>query len=171
MCVNCIRSQVDITEGIQKSVTILWCKGCLRYLQPPKHWVKADPESKELLTYCIKRVRGMAKVKLVDAAFIWTEPHSMRLKVKLTVQGEVLNGAILQQEFVVEFVVERHMCPACNRQSANPNAWVACVQVRTWCQVAVGGGGGRTVGACFGAAGKRAAQHSTAGWAHVPWQR
>ncbi len=38
-----------------------------------------------------------SQVKLVDAGFIWTEPHSMRLKVKLTVQGEVLNGAILQQ--------------------------------------------------------------------------
>ena len=54
----------------------------------------------------------------------------MRLKVKLTVQGEVLNGAILQQSFVVEFVVERHMCPACNRQNANPNSWIACCQVR-----------------------------------------
>lgn len=130
MCVNCIRSQVDITEGIQKQVTILWCKSCGRYLQPPKHWISADPESKELLTFCIKRIRGMQKIKLVDAGFIWTEPHSMRLKVKLTVQGEVLNGAILQQTFVVEFVVERHMCPACNRQNANPNSWVACVQVR-----------------------------------------
>lgn len=130
MCVNCIRSQVDVTEGIQKSVTILWCKACGRYLQPPKHWVTADPESKELLTFCLKRIKGLGKVKLVDAGFIWTEPHSMRLKVKLTVQGEVLNGAILQQSFVVEFVVERHMCTACNRQNANPNAWIACCQVR-----------------------------------------
>lgn len=130
MCVNCIRTQVDITEGIQKQVTILWCKNCQRYLQPPKSWLKADPESKELLTFCIKRVRGLQKMKLVDAAFIWTEPHSMRLKAKLTIQGEVLNGAILQQSFVVEYVVERHMCPTCNRQNANPNAWVACVQVR-----------------------------------------
>ncbi|KAL4447194.1 hypothetical protein ABPG77_007227 [Micractinium sp. CCAP 211/92] len=130
MCVNCIRTQVDITEGIQKQVTILWCKSCGRYLQPPKHWLKADLESKELLTYCIKRVKGLQKVKLVDAAFIWTEPHSMRLKVKLTIQGEVLNGAILQQSFVVEYVVERHMCPTCNRQNANPNSWVACAQVR-----------------------------------------
>lgn len=129
MCVNCIRNQVDITEGIQKQVTILWCKMCGRYLQPPKHWLQAEQESKELLTFCIKRIRGMQKVKLVDAGFIWTEPHSMRLKVKLTVQAEVMNGAILQQSFVVEFVVERHMCPACNRQNANPNSWIACVQV------------------------------------------
>ena len=49
------------------------------------------------------------QVKLVDAGFVWTEPHSRRIKVKLTVQAEVLNGAILQQTFVVEYVVEPHM--------------------------------------------------------------
>ncbi|KAF6250964.1 hypothetical protein COO60DRAFT_1678393 [Scenedesmus sp. NREL 46B-D3] len=129
MCVNCIRSQVDITEGIQKQVTILWCKECGRYLQPPKHWVRAEPESKELLTFCTKRIRGLQKVKLVDAGFIWTEPHSKRLKVKVTIQDEVMNGTILQQGFVVEFVVENHMCLECNRANANPNSWTACVQV------------------------------------------
>ena len=35
---------------------------------------------------------GLQKVKLVDAGFIWTEPHSKRLKTKLTIQKEVLNG-------------------------------------------------------------------------------
>lgn len=29
------------------------------------------------------------KVRLVDAGFVWTEPHSKRLKVKLTIQKEV----------------------------------------------------------------------------------
>lgn len=130
MCVNCIKSQVDITEGIQKQVSILWCKECNRYLQPPKHWLRAELESKELLTFCIKRLKGLQKVKLVDAAFIWTEPHSRRLKTKLTVQKEVMNGAILQQTFQVEYVVEPHMCLDCNRANANPNSWTACVQVR-----------------------------------------
>lgn len=32
-------------------------------VQPPKHWLRADPESKELLTFCIKRVKGMQKVR------------------------------------------------------------------------------------------------------------
>lgn len=63
MCVNCIKGQVDITDGIQKQVNILWCKGCGRYLQPPKHWMQAELESKELLTYCIKRIRGLNKVR------------------------------------------------------------------------------------------------------------
>eukprot|EP00884_Botryococcus_braunii_P021791 jgi/Botrbrau1/8296/Bobra.0251s0024.1 len=63
MCIACIRSQVDITEGIQKQVSILWCKECERYLQPPKHWVRAALESKELLTFCLKRIKGLSKVQ------------------------------------------------------------------------------------------------------------
>lgn len=43
-------------------VTIFFCRGCGRYLQPPRHWVKADLESRELLTFCIKRIRGLGKV-------------------------------------------------------------------------------------------------------------
>lgn len=31
----------------------------------------------------------LSQVRLVDAGFIWTEPHSRRIKVKLTVQKEV----------------------------------------------------------------------------------
>ena len=38
----------------------------------------------------------------------------------------MFNGAILQQAFVVEFVVEDHMCPDCTRRAVNPNQWVAC---------------------------------------------
>ena len=130
MCVECIKTQVDITEGIQKQCSVIHCNQCGRYLQPPKHWIRADLESKELLTFCIKRVKGLNKVKLVDAGFIWTEPHSKRLKTKLTVQKEVLNGAILQQSFVVEYVVEWNMCDACARAAANADQWQACVQVR-----------------------------------------
>ena len=69
------------------------------------------------------------QMKLVDAGFIWTEPHSKRLKLKLTVQAEVFNGAILQQTFVVDFVVEDNMCLDCTKHAANPNQWVAVAQV------------------------------------------
>ena len=42
---------------------------------------------------CLKRLKGLNKVHLVDAGFVWTEPHSKRIKVKLTVQKEV--GVVL----------------------------------------------------------------------------
>jgi len=35
MCVNCIRSQVDITEGIPKQLILNFCRYCGRYHQPP----------------------------------------------------------------------------------------------------------------------------------------
>ncbi|KAL4198052.1 hypothetical protein AMTRI_Chr03g138280 [Amborella trichopoda] len=130
MCVNCLRSQVDITEGLQKHVIILHCPECNSYLQPPKTWVKAELESKELLTFCVKRLKNLNRVRLVNAEFIWTEPHSKRIKVKLKIQKEVLNGAILEQAYTVEFVQQEHMCEPCTRVQANPDQWVASVQLR-----------------------------------------
>ncbi|KAJ7525592.1 hypothetical protein O6H91_17G057900 [Diphasiastrum complanatum] len=130
MCVACLRSQVDITEGLQKQVTLLFCTECGRYLQPPRTWIKAQLESKELLTFCIKRLKNLNKVRLVDAGFVWTEPHSKRLKVKLKIQKEVVNGAIMEQSYVVEYVVVDNMCDSCSRAAANPDQWVAVVQVR-----------------------------------------
>eukprot|EP01116_Phalansterium_solitarium_P014670 TRINITY_DN3242_c0_g1_i1.p1 TRINITY_DN3242_c0_g1~~TRINITY_DN3242_c0_g1_i1.p1 ORF type:complete len:509 (-),score=207.42 TRINITY_DN3242_c0_g1_i1:481-2007(-) len=129
MCVNCIRAQVDITDGIPKQVNVQMCKACNRWLNPPNHWMVCEPESKELLTMCIKRIKGLSKVRLVDANFIWTEPHSRRLKVKLTIQKEVFTSTILQQVFVVEYIVQTQMCDKCHRQEAK-DTWSAIVQLR-----------------------------------------
>jgi len=124
-----VRGQVDITEGIPKQVIIYWCRGCGRYLNPPNHWLICAPESRELLTFCIKKIKGLSKVKLVDAGFVWTEPHSRRLKVKLTVQKEVFTSTILQQVFIVEFVVTGQQCDKCQRVMAK-DTWNAVIQAR-----------------------------------------
>lgn len=94
MCVDCLRNEVDITEGIPKQCTLHYCKNCTRYLQPPNHWVACVLESRELLALCLKKLRGLSKVRLVDAGFIWTEPHSRRIKVKLVIQKEVYSALI-----------------------------------------------------------------------------
>lgn len=52
-----------------------------RYLQPPAEWISCALESRELLALCLKRLKGLQRVKLVDAGFAWTEPHSKRIKV------------------------------------------------------------------------------------------
>ncbi|KAL7147255.1 hypothetical protein ABFS83_06G096300 [Erythranthe nasuta] len=130
MCAKCLRSEIDITEGLQKSVTIIHCPECDTYLQPPRTWIKANLESKELLTFCVKKLKNLNTVRLVHAEFIWTEPHSKRIKVKLKVQKEVLNGAVLEQAFTVEYTVLDQMCDSCSRVQANPDQWVAAVQLR-----------------------------------------
>ncbi|CAG8747792.1 1961_t:CDS:2, partial [Racocetra persica] len=120
---------VDITDGIPKRATLQFCRNCERYLQPPNIWVRAELESRELLSLCLKKLKGLNKVKLIDAGFIWTEPHSRRIKVKLTVQKEVFISTIIQQITEVEFVVNHQQCGDCTRLMAK-NTWQAMVQVR-----------------------------------------
>lgn len=129
MCVNCLTTRVDVSEGISKQGALTWCRTCERYLLPPKNWVSAELESKELLSICIKKTKGLNKVKLVDAGFVWTEPHSRRVKTKLTVQKEVFPNCILQQSFVIEFVVDACQCEGC-RHVMSEQTWKASVQVR-----------------------------------------
>ncbi|CAF1114680.1 unnamed protein product [Rotaria sp. Silwood1] len=130
MCNGCMQTQIDITEQIPKQGQLQMCNKCIRYLQPPNTWISAQLESRELLTVCLKRIKGLNKeVRLIDAGFIWTEPHSKRIKVKLTVQKEVAQGAILQQTFIVEFTIFNQICDDCQRVEAK-DYWKALVQVR-----------------------------------------
>jgi nonsense-mediated mRNA decay protein 3 len=122
LCYDCVKLTVDISEGIQREATIHMCRDCERWLQPPASWVTAAPESRELLALCLRKLRGLSKVRIIDASFIWTEPHSRRVKVKI-------QGTILQQTFEVEYVVGNHQCPDCAK-SFTANTWRAVVQVR-----------------------------------------
>jgi len=99
---------------------------CKRYQRPP--WVTCERESKELLALCLQKVKGLSKTKLVDAAFIWTEPHSRRIQLKLTVQKECLNS-LLQKSFKVEFLEHYMQCEDCKKEFT-PHTWGASVQVR-----------------------------------------
>ncbi|KAG8467483.1 hypothetical protein KFE25_000799 [Diacronema lutheri] len=128
MCVECLRSRIDITEGIARQVAQSHCRGCERY-ERSGGWVVCEPESKELLAILLKRVRGLDKVHLVDASFIWTEAHSKRMRVKLTVQREIVTGAVLQATLIVEFVISNKQCDKCARVEAK-DYWVSCVQLR-----------------------------------------
>ncbi|TFK48954.1 RNA binding protein [Heliocybe sulcata] len=129
LCVACLRNSIDITEGIPKQSSLTFCRNCERFLTPPTAWTIAEPESQELLAICLKRLKGLNKVRLTEAHFIWTEPHSKRLRVSLTIQKEVLTATILEQVFEIEYLVQYTQCPDCARQAAK-NTWKAVVQVR-----------------------------------------
>lgn len=133
MCVVCLRNHVDISAGIPKQATLFFCRNCERYLNPPSEWVQAQLESRELLSLCLKRLKGLKEVKLIDAGFIWTEPHSRRIKLKLTIHGEVMGGTVLQQVFVVEYTVTNQMCDDCHRTEAK-DYWKCLVQIRQRCE-------------------------------------
>ncbi len=129
LCYDCIKLTVDVSEGIQREAVLHCCRDCERWLQPPAHWIAAALESRELLALCLRKLRGLNKVRIIDASFLWTEPHSKRIKVKITVQQEAFEGTILQQTFEVEYVVASQQCPDCAK-SYTANTWRAVVQVR-----------------------------------------
>lgn len=129
MCTDCIKMTCDITTEIPREASVTFCRNCDRFLQPPQQWIAAQPESRELLALCLRRLKGLSKVRLVDAKFIWTEPHSRRIKIKLTVQGEAIHNTLIQQSFEVEYVVVATQCADCAK-SFTVNTWRANVQIR-----------------------------------------
>jgi len=127
-CAQCLKSEVSITDGISRQIALPHCRNCGRYNKPP--WTHCEPESRELLGMCLKRMKGIGKeVRLVDASFIWTEEHSKRIKVKVTVQKEIASGSVLQQTMVCEFTIVNQQCEECQK-SFTPHVWQAVVQVR-----------------------------------------
>lgn len=129
LCGDCLKLTVDITQGIDKEGVLHQCRDCDRWFGPPAQWFVADRESRELLALCLRKLRGLNKTRIIDASFIWTEPHSRRIKLKVTVQQEAMEGTVLQQTFDVEFVQHSKQCPDCAK-SYTHNTWRACVQVR-----------------------------------------
>ena len=128
-CVNCLQTRYDIGAGVAKQVQQHTCRGCNRFERRDGGWVACEPESKELLALLLKKPRGLASVRLVDASFVWTEPHSKRIKLRVTIQDEVVQGAVLQQSFVIEYVIGNKQCINCCRREAK-DTWIALVQVR-----------------------------------------
>jgi nonsense-mediated mRNA decay protein 3 len=129
MCVNCLRVKVDITSGLSTEMVCFHCTATNQWMFAGGEWMGAELESRELMAMCLKSVRGLKQVRLVDASWVWTEPHSMRLKVKITIQKEVMHGAVLQQSTIVTFVVRNRQSPDIV-EAFRSGVWKAVVQAR-----------------------------------------
>lgn len=135
-CATCLASSSDITRGISTESTLHQCRSCQRWHKEAGKWIACELESRELMALCLSNISGLKssknndqRIRLVDANWIWTEPHSMRLKVRLTIQKEVHTGTILQQAFTVVFVVRNQQCIECQSEYRQ-GSWRSLVQVR-----------------------------------------
>ena len=86
-----------------------------------------------MLSLCLKRLPALEDDKYIsnnnnnnvsnnhvtDALWVWTEPNSMRLKVRITVRTKVgeSQNTVMQQRCLITNVIRFKQCPECNRAS------------------------------------------------------
>lgn len=132
MCDECFSTNVDLTKDLPKQGDLTFCKECGRLLIPPSNWVYCERESKELLEILLKRIKRYENgLRFIDARFIWTEPHSRRTKLEVTVQGEPehFNNLVIQQSYVFEYYEHTNMCSDCMK-SYTAHTWQTKIQIR-----------------------------------------
>lgn len=128
ICLKCLNKKVEIESDIVKNFNIFRCRTCNRWLKDQKWW-KADWGSAQLLGICLKKIQNLKKIKIIDASFIWTEPHSKKIKIQCVVQKEVLTKVILEKKVICQFSIENKQCNDC-AVSYTEHTWQSVVQVR-----------------------------------------
>ena len=138
-CAACLAQEFDLQGHIQRGPggadhsTVHQCRQCRRFERKPGCYEAAEPESPGLLAICLKQLPAMSsssspRLHLVDASWIWTEPHSMRFRLCLTVRAE-MSSVLVEQRCRVELHCAFQQCPECNRE-ATKRTWHAVVQLR-----------------------------------------
>ncbi|CAB9501068.1 ribosomal export protein NMD3 [Seminavis robusta] len=139
-CNTCLAQEVDLQSVLQRGpgggdLVVHQCRQCRAFQVTEKLYKYMEIESPELLAVCLKRLPALhnsqqqrLKIKVADAMWIWTEPHSMRLKVRLTVRATI-HGVEIQQRVPVELKIQFKQCNECNREYTN-RTWHALVQLR-----------------------------------------
>ena len=126
ICDTCSKKSIDISSSISNQSTIYYCKNCQRYMRPP--WIKCDLESSDMMNLCLSKIKGLNKAQIIDSAFVWTEPHSKLIKVKITIQ-KFLDKQLATASLILEYKIEWTQCDDC-KKTFTPHLWNASVQVR-----------------------------------------
>jgi len=145
-CPSCLAQDFDLKSLVQGNkvgdpIIVHQCRQCRRFqtkADNTDHYQYCEPESPQLLAICLKHIpilnkKGHSnqtynKMHIVDSSWIWTEPHSMRLKLRLTVRTDI-GEVTIQQRVPVVFQIKWKMCNNCDRQYTN-RTWQALVQLR-----------------------------------------
>ncbi|KNB44176.1 hypothetical protein JH06_1905 [Blastocystis sp. subtype 4] len=115
MCNNCIINNTNIAEGIEPEISITYCKQC--------------NSGKGICRRAGDHVEDDQGNELVDAHFIWTEPHSHRIIIELELKKEIRNGFSIIGKTRVTFIQVMHLCDECYKLETE-NTWEAIVKIR-----------------------------------------
>lgn len=139
MCTTCLQLEYDITKEIDKVITLIQCSKCNRYHVKQDQWNFYDLESQHLLSFLLKKVPNLSNnntnknaIKILNASFIWTEPHSKRLKILLEFQKDIDNNITIKTKVIIEYVIINKQCLDCIRE-ATDHTWGGLIQLRQFC--------------------------------------
>ena len=126
-CEACLKKSLNIKTCIPTEFELVYCKECHRFLRPP--YVKIERESADMMKLCLSRIKSYdKKIKIIDSNFIYTEPHSKVIKIKITIQKEIEKN-ILSQDLIIEYKEKWNLCRDCQKLQT-PHTWASCVQIR-----------------------------------------
>ena len=126
-CEACLKKSLNIKTCIPTEFELVYCKECHRFLRPP--YVKIERESADMMKLCLSRIKSYdKKIKIIDSNFIYTEPHSKVIKIKITIQKEIEKN-IISQDLIIEFKEKWNLCRDCQKLQT-PHTWASCVQIR-----------------------------------------
>lgn len=79
----------------------------------------------ELLALCLKKIKGLKSLsRIVDCRWLFTEPHSNKLALRITAQADVLEGsAVAEQSFNIQGLIHHMQCDDCKKVSWR---WLSC---------------------------------------------
>jgi nonsense-mediated mRNA decay protein 3 len=112
-CIDCLRTETNFAKDIPNQSSVVYCRSCGRYQTSPTTWQRAGLDSPELLQICLRRLTSMRALRVVNAEFLYTEPHARRIRVSLTVEKDAVGGTVLRQTLIITFVVNLVQCPDC----------------------------------------------------------
>lgn len=135
MCPRCVTREVDFSDSVSVRGPITWCLDCGR-LRHQAQWLRVEAESASMLQLCVRKLKISDKVLVIkEAKFVWTEPHSKRVAIKLVVEKTML-GVPMRQNLLLEFKEEWQQCSDCRKEwsqkagGKSDYSWTCVIQIR-----------------------------------------
>ncbi len=127
ICPACTLSSLDNQNLLSAGEQLNLCTYCQRYERPP--WINCERQSAQLLAILMKKIKGLGKMQIKDAKFVWTQPHSKRIRIKIEFIRIINESTKVKQTEVVEFVEKYTQCNDCKKQFT-PHEWNSLIQIR-----------------------------------------
>jgi nonsense-mediated mRNA decay protein 3 len=128
VCLNCLNEQINFNDKFNNQIIIKQCRNCERWLVNNK-WYQAIWESSQLLTICLNKIKILKKNKIINAQFIWIEPHSRQFKISCIIQKEIFFKTQIEKSIIYTFNLKKQQCEDCCNNFTK-HFWKVLIQIR-----------------------------------------